>query len=78
MGGLGPGGGPGPVSVLPREEVHAMETYMAEALRLWLRRASIAEVMEVLELFRGELGSRNVDLVWTTEYRVPAGGSPQG
>ncbi|HEV8663433.1 MAG TPA: hypothetical protein VGT06_09890 [Candidatus Methylomirabilis sp.] len=51
-----------------------METFMREALRLWLRGARIPEVVEVLELIRTELGTRNVQLDFTTEYRIPPGG----
>ena len=51
-----------------------MEPYMREALRLWLRGARIPEVIAVLELFRGELVTRNVVLEFTTDYRIPEGG----
>ncbi len=55
-----------------------METFMREALRLWLRGAGMPEVIEVLELIRGELLTRNVHLEYTTEYRVPPPGTPTG
>lgn len=51
-----------------------METYMREALRIWLRGAEIPSVVELLEVIRAELLTRNVHLEFTTEYRVPPGG----
>ncbi len=51
-----------------------MESYMAEALRLWVRGARIPEVIEVLELIRRELVTHNVHLEFTMEYRPPQGG----
>lgn len=51
-----------------------METYMAEALRLWVRGARIPEVVEVLELVKGELQGRKVVLEFTVDPRIPEGG----
>lgn len=48
-----------------------METYMREALRLWLRGADIPSVVELLEVIKAELLIRNIHLEYTTEYRIP-------
>lgn len=46
---------------------------MAEALRLWVRGARIQEVVEVLELMKGELQGRQVFLEFTVD-RIPERG----
>lgn len=50
-----------------------METYMAEALRLWTRGARVQEVVEVLDLIKVELDVRQVNLEFTVD-RIPEGG----
>ena len=51
-----------------------MEAFMREALRLWLRGAEIPSVVELLEVIKAELLTRNIHLEYTTEYRIPPGG----
>jgi hypothetical protein len=51
-----------------------METVVGEVLQLWLRGARIPEVVEVLELVKGELQGRNVRMEFTVDDRSPEGG----
>lgn len=51
-----------------------METVVREVLQLWLRGARIPEVVEVLELVKGELQRRNIGLQFTVDDRIPEGG----
>jgi len=47
---------------------------MAETLRLWVRGARIPEVVEVLQLVKGELQGRKVAMEFTVDDRIPEGG----
>ncbi len=48
-----------------------LEDSMREALRTWCRLAEPREIIELVEIIREELATRDVMLAYAMEYRAP-------